>query len=340
MKNESIPLISLVILFYNQEKFVRETLEAAFLQDYANLEIVVSDDNSKDKTFSVIQDVISKFSDKHTHKIKLNKNEQNLGLIEHVNKACIHLATGQFLVMNGGDDISLPTRCSDVYRIFSSEPNVKFIYGSYFSMSESGEFLQEHKWEPSLNDNSLNGIINYEGFHGASCSYHRDVFDFFGPISCSTIEDRTLVFRAMLLGEWVISEHVHIKYRLGGMTASNVSNSSPKKNARSHIEWALKHHLGVYKQLRADISTSSKKLLFPESKVVQLCDRRLHLLKLLDVLNSNKIIQIYHFIKMIVGWKNYQSREEKKLVSFFLQILLPDFLTISLFRLRMILASL
>jgi hypothetical protein len=142
-----------------------------------------------------------------------------------------------------------------------------------------------------------------------------------------------------MLGKWAISEHVHINYRLGGMTASNIINSSPKKNARSHLEWALKHHLGVYKQLKVDISNSSAQFLFSESKMVQLCNNRIHLLQLLDVLNSNKTIQIYHFIKMIIGWRNYQSREEKKLISFFLQVLLPNFLTKALLRLRVIFTS-
>jgi cellulose synthase/poly-beta-1,6-N-acetylglucosamine synthase-like glycosyltransferase len=334
MKNASLPLISLVILFYNQEKYVRETLEAAFLQDYENLEIIISDDNSSDQTHSVIEEVIAEYKGKHQHKIKLNKNEQNLGLIEHVNKVCIQIAEGQFLVMNGGDDISLKTRCSDVYRIFCTEPEVKFIYGSYFLMSENGEVLQNFKWEESSSDNLMSDITNYQGFHGASCSYHRDVFDFYGPITHSLIEDRTLIFRAMLLGKWAMSKNFHVKYRLGGLTTRNLS--SPKQIAKGHLQWALKHHFGAYKQLRIDVSNSPERFPIIKSELTIICNRMIHLLELLNVLNSNKCIQIYNLARIIGGAK-YNSIPERKLIVFFVKFLIPDFATKTLRKLRVLL---
>ena len=48
------PPISLVLVSFNQQKYVREAVESALAQDYDNLEIVISDDCSRDKTWEII----------------------------------------------------------------------------------------------------------------------------------------------------------------------------------------------------------------------------------------------------------------------------------------------
>ena len=71
------PLLSLLIITYNQEDYIRETLEGAFSQNYSPLEIVISDDNSTDGNFSIIKDMVSEYAGPHT--IIINQNSQNLG---------------------------------------------------------------------------------------------------------------------------------------------------------------------------------------------------------------------------------------------------------------------
>ena len=47
------PLVSFGIITYNQEQFILDTLKGAVSQEYDNMEIIVSDDNSTDKTFEL-----------------------------------------------------------------------------------------------------------------------------------------------------------------------------------------------------------------------------------------------------------------------------------------------
>ena len=66
------PLVSFCIITYNQENYILDALNGAVNQDYENLEIIVSDDCSKDNTFGVIENFVKTYQGRH--KIILNRN--------------------------------------------------------------------------------------------------------------------------------------------------------------------------------------------------------------------------------------------------------------------------
>ncbi len=48
--DQTLPLVSIAIPAYNSEKYLAETLNSALSQTYPNIEIVISDEKSKDRT--------------------------------------------------------------------------------------------------------------------------------------------------------------------------------------------------------------------------------------------------------------------------------------------------
>lgn len=48
-------LVSVLILAYNAEKYIRDLLESIKDQTYQNIEIIISDDASKDDTVRIAQ---------------------------------------------------------------------------------------------------------------------------------------------------------------------------------------------------------------------------------------------------------------------------------------------
>jgi glycosyltransferase involved in cell wall biosynthesis len=73
-------LISICIPSYNAENFIKETLESVLNQTYRNIEVVITDDCSKDSTVSVIHSL-------NDERIKFYQNEKNLGVEGNWNKA-------------------------------------------------------------------------------------------------------------------------------------------------------------------------------------------------------------------------------------------------------------
>ncbi len=209
-----MPLITFAILAYNQETFIREALEGAFSQTYSPLEIVLSDDHSSDRTFDIMEEMTVQY--RGDHSIILNRNNRNLGIGGHINRI-MQISAGEFVVLAGGDDISLPERTSEVYVAWQKlGQKVMSIYSDVIIIDESGRekgFLSNPMpdYQEDLNNMALNlcpGVI------GASHAFSRQLFTRFGSLKEPVMfEDRALSFRALLMGKIIQIHKPLVKYR-------------------------------------------------------------------------------------------------------------------------------
>ncbi len=90
--------ISVLMPAYNVEKYVGKAIETILNQTYRNIELLVMDDASKDKTVKVIQS----FKDS---RLKFFRNEENTGYLKTCNKL-FDIATGEFITFQDADDYS------------------------------------------------------------------------------------------------------------------------------------------------------------------------------------------------------------------------------------------
>ncbi|MGZ4042744.1 MAG: glycosyltransferase family 2 protein [Bacteroidia bacterium] len=90
------PLVSICIPVYNGNKYIDETILCCINQSYKNLEIIISDNCSTDKTV----EYINKYNDP---RIKIFSNETNIGLVANYRKALTY-ATGKYMAFLGADD--------------------------------------------------------------------------------------------------------------------------------------------------------------------------------------------------------------------------------------------
>lgn len=70
------PLISVIITSYNSEKFIKRSVNSVINQSYQNIEIIIVDDCSTDKTIEILQQLNKKYFFKI---IKLNQNSGTAG---------------------------------------------------------------------------------------------------------------------------------------------------------------------------------------------------------------------------------------------------------------------
>lgn len=99
MKNK---LVSILIPVYNREKLIEETVQSALNQTYMNIEIIIVDNKSTDKTWEVLQKLASQ-----DDRIKIFQNETNIGPVRNW-KRCIDEASGEYGKVLWSDDLIAP----------------------------------------------------------------------------------------------------------------------------------------------------------------------------------------------------------------------------------------
>ena len=58
MKNEKFPLVSIGLPVFNGEKSLAQALDALLDQDYSNLEVIISDNGSTDRTSEICEEFL------------------------------------------------------------------------------------------------------------------------------------------------------------------------------------------------------------------------------------------------------------------------------------------
>lgn len=138
-------LVSICIPTYNGEQFIAEALDSAINQTYANLEIVVSDDASKDETLAIVDSYI----DKTLIPINIYKHKSN-GIGANWNH-CIQKANGVYIKFLFQDDILLPDCIEQMVNVLENEPNIPIV-------ASKRSFIVENSF---INDSSSNWIETY-----------------------------------------------------------------------------------------------------------------------------------------------------------------------------------
>lgn len=207
-------LSSLIILTYNQDKYVREAILGALWQDYSNYEIIISDDHSSDSTVLEIKRTLKEISSEI--KVILNVNDRNLGLTGNLNKA-ISLSSGEIIVLCAGDDISLPSRISKSVELLERDKSATFASFAVQKIDGDGRLIESNKSEDKSGVLTLQDLTSGTALssHGAARAYRRVVFQKFPEfnLDCPT-EDSTGLLRALLIGYGLVSSEVAIKYRI------------------------------------------------------------------------------------------------------------------------------
>jgi teichuronic acid biosynthesis glycosyltransferase TuaG len=92
-------LISVICPFYNEEKYIKESIESVLNQSYHNIELILINDGSTDKSYDIIRDIISKDS-----RVKYFK-KSNSGTVANPRNYGAKKATGKFIAFIDADDI-------------------------------------------------------------------------------------------------------------------------------------------------------------------------------------------------------------------------------------------
>lgn len=127
--------VSVITPVYNVEKYIETTLESVFTQTYKDIEIVLVDDCSKDKS----AELIAKYKKTHPE-IVYFLQPKNMGAGAARNKA-LELASGQYVAFLDSDDLWLPEKTERQIDLMK-EKNSPFSYAAIEMMDEDGKIFK------------------------------------------------------------------------------------------------------------------------------------------------------------------------------------------------------
>lgn len=97
-----IPKISIIVPVYGVEKYIARCADSLFKQSYKNIEYIFVNDCTKDKSISILQEILKCFPDR-MQQVKIINHERNRGLAATRNTG-IAAATGDFVMHVDSDD--------------------------------------------------------------------------------------------------------------------------------------------------------------------------------------------------------------------------------------------
>jgi glycosyltransferase involved in cell wall biosynthesis len=163
MIKNNYPLVSVVVITYNQKVFLKECIDSILIQDYKNLEIVVADDGSTDGS----QKMLNNFKKNFPNLFVLRLSNKNQGIT--INSNAAHFAcSGKYIFVMGGDDLMLPNKISKQVEFMENNPNCSVCYHNLDVFDSSTN--NSNNYEGYLSD-----VVSFSVFNGAcSTVFRRD----------------------------------------------------------------------------------------------------------------------------------------------------------------------
>jgi glycosyltransferase involved in cell wall biosynthesis len=144
MSSKTQPLVSIVLCFYNEERFLEEAIASVLAQDYPHWQLILVDDGSSDRSTELAKE----YSRRHYQKIQYvcHPGHCNEGLSASRNLG-ITKAIGEFVAFIDADDVWYDNKLSAQLKVFERTPDATVLleaslyWKSWASEKEQDEII-------------------------------------------------------------------------------------------------------------------------------------------------------------------------------------------------------
>lgn len=289
--------ISIALATYNGEKYIEEQLKSIYNQTIKPDEIIISDDNSNDKTIKIINET-KKFTN-IKHEVIENKNRTGYSL--NFNRA-LQSVNGDVIFLCDQDDFWFENKIEYVLNQFKENTNIWVVMNNAMFTDESLNQLGTTKLdEHKRYDRKLNG------YHiGCCAAVRKELLDYCLPIPSNKVgHDNWIISIAEGLGKRKIINSVLQYYRRHGNNQSNTFHNGIKV---SIIEKYFKY---IKSNNNNKYEIDHYLLSFMESKVDRSKNENMYIKKLNDKIHVNNIRRrlkymniLKKYFTIILLWKN------------------------------------
>ena len=299
---EKRPMVSVVVLTYNHEKYIKQALDSILMQkvnfDY---EILIGDDASVDNTIEILKE----YKNKYPNVIKLFLNKSNLGATRNAYNLLIN-ANGKYLASCEGDDYWTDANKLQI-QVDYLEKNKDLIGCThYFTVVDEDNKPLKNQYLSWIMQKDLFTIDDFKGMFlpGQSATFLRKnlFLDKSIDFTClykihRNVGDKTLMLLYLLNGNFgLINKHMSC-YR------KSYKNSMTGLIFRNKLSFLYEDYI-ILNSFENISSKFNKSLKFKQGKKILFAKSTYFFLKFFDInylkfckkiINDNK----YHYIEFV-----------------------------------------
>ncbi len=239
MENE---LVSIVMVNYNQEKFLKKSIDSVLMQTYRNWELIIVDDGSTDASVNIIKE----YKDDRIKPIFLKEN-CHICIATNTGFAAVN---GKYIARLDSDDIWKKEKLEKQMDFMQKNPSAKVCFTQVELIDENGENIDKQELEllSLYNSRQKNREewIRFFFFVGNSLLptllFEKELLDIVGGFKlnyCQT-HDFEFLIRLIKQTDFYFVEEKLVKYR---RTSTQNSASTVEKDTRFFNEYMdIRYH--------------------------------------------------------------------------------------------------
>ena len=216
--NKKKPLVSIITVVYNGEKYLEQTIQSVINQSYKNIEYLIIDGGSTDGTLDIIK--------KYENNISYWVSEPDRGLYDAMNKG-IKLAKGELIGMINSDDWYEEDAVETMVKAYLNNPQKTIFHADRYDIDEEGN-KKVKKFHPSNFKFKYYGMTyNHPSMFITKSEYEKHLYN----IHLRALSDYEFVLEAYLRDSKTLCyiNKAIVNYRLDGISAQLPLKNSLKE---------------------------------------------------------------------------------------------------------------
>lgn len=248
------PLVSVVIIFLNSERFLAEAIDSVRDQTWQTWELLLVDDGSTDRSTTIAR----RYADAEPGRIRYLEHDghANLGMSASRNLGVAH-AAGEWVALLDSDDVWRTDALESRMDALTNHPDADLVYGparhwySWDASSAKADTIQDIGVEPGLVRSGAALAAHFiEKGTGTPCPssivMRREVFRRLGGFEAAfrgMYEDQVFCFKAALGARVLVAGYSGLLYRQHEDSCCSVEFRANRQAAARlrFLRWARRH---------------------------------------------------------------------------------------------------
>lgn len=220
-------MVTVIVASYNHEPYVSQAIESVGAQTYPNIEIIVIDDGSRDRSIQIINGLTEK------HRLIVIARE-NRGLARTLNEG-LALARGRYISLLASDDYYFPHRIEKAVQLLErSSDQVACVYCDGYIVDKAGRKLGcfGDRHPRPLFGSVYDNLVVGNWIPGTGVTFKAKLLKQLGFDERFMIEDHTLFLRMFKDGRLFLKyyDDIGFGYRWHGGNLSNPGSAMEREN--------------------------------------------------------------------------------------------------------------